>query len=178
MRRDMRDGTMSFLTPRELLTEAGHRPFLDAFARKTRWYLPVDGRAAVETLLPWAQIESLIANSLVPADRFRVAVNGNELPASMFSDEKGRLRRDAIQGYAAQGASLVVNDIGTLVPAIGNFATALERDLRCRVHVNCYITFGERSAFIAHHDFHDVLILQIHGAKRWRSFGTTVPFPL
>jgi hypothetical protein len=34
------------------------------------------------------------------------------------------------------------------------------------------------SAFRAHHDRHDVLALQIHGAKIWRRFGSPISFPI
>jgi hypothetical protein len=46
------------------------------------------------------------------------------------------------------------------------------------VHVNCYITFGTASALTAHYDHQDVLIVQVHGAKRWRGYGIPVAYPL
>ena len=95
-----------------------------------------------------------------------------------YSDEQGRLRVDAVQEFANQGATLVIHDIGSFVPAIGELTTAMERELRCRISVNAYLTFGALSAFIPHGDAHDVLVLQVHGAKRWRSFGCPRPVPL
>lgn len=169
---------MTNLLYNDLLTRADFAAFRDAFAAKTRWYLPGGRIAEAQALLPWATIEALIGNGLVTADRFRVVVNGNEVREPLYGDDKSRLRADAVQGFATQGATLAINDIGALVPAIGEWAITLERDLRCRVTVNCYITFGEISAFTPHHDGHDVLILQIHGAKRWRSFGVPTAFPL
>ena len=169
---------MTIFSLDDLVTSDGLAPFLDAFAAKTRWYHPAARASAVEALLPWSVIDSLIANGLVTGDRFRVAVNGVDLSNAMYVDEKNRLRPDAVQGFATQGATLIVNDIGGLVSAIGDLAIEMERDLRCGVSVNCYITFGAVSAFIPHHDMHDVLILQIHGVKRWRSFGFPVAFPV
>jgi len=169
---------MTFSSLNDLVTCDGLAPFLGAFASKTRWYHPVARAAAVEALLPWTVIDSLIANGLVTGDRFRVAVNGVDLSNALYVDERTRLRPSAVQGFATQGATLIINDIGGLVSAIGDLEIEVERDLRCRVGVNCYITFGAVSAFIPHHDAHDVLILQIHGAKRWRSFGFPVAFPV
>jgi hypothetical protein len=160
---------MAIGTLDDLVTPDGLASFLDAFTAKTRWHRATGQAAEAAALLPWTAIEALIANGLV---------NSNELPQAAYSDKAGRLRPDAIQGFAAQGATLAINDIGGLVPAIGELATAVERDLRCRVAVNCYVTFGAASAFLPHHDRHDVLALQIHGSKRWRSYGTPVPFPV
>jgi hypothetical protein len=105
-------------------------------------------------------------------------VNAHDIPPRQFSDENGRLRTEAVQEFASQGATLVIHDIGSFVPAIGELTAAMERDLRCKVAVNAYLTFGAVSAFIPHSDAHDVLVLQVHGAKLWRSFGCPLPFPL
>lgn len=166
------------LTLDDLVTPDGLAGFLQAFAGKTRWYLRTGRAAGAEALLPWATLEALISNSLVPVDQFRVVINANELPKEVYSDAHGRLRTDAVQGFATQGATLVINNIGALVPALGELTTAMERDLRCRVQVNGYVTFGALSAFRPHHDDHDVLALQVHGAKLWRSYGTPVPYPI
>ena len=169
---------MTIRTFEDLLTAAGRAPFLAAFAAKTRWHRAASRADAVQALLPWRLIDSLIADGPVRADRLRIAVNGNDLPARMFGDDDNRLRADAIQALADQGATLIVKDIGGLVPAIADLTMEMERELGCNAWANCYITFGAVSAFIPHHDGHDVLILQIHGAKRWRSFGSPVAFAM
>src|SRR5665213_335814 len=120
---------MAIRTLDDLVTPAGLAPFLDAFNGKTRWHLPGGRADEVAALLPWATIEGLIGNSLVPLDRFRVVVNSNELPQSVYSDKSGRLRPDAIQGFAAQGATLAISLIDGMVPAIGELATVIEREL-------------------------------------------------
>lgn len=162
----------------DLATPEGTGPFLRAFAAKDCWHLRIDRPEAAQWLLPWATIETLVSSSLAPVDTFRVVVNANELPGELYTDARGRLRAEAVQGFAAQGATLVLNDIGALVPAIGELTTAMERELRCRIGVNCYVTFGELSAFRPHHDNHDVLVLQIQGVKRWRRYGQPVKFPI
>ena len=169
---------MALLTLGDLVTPEGVAAFLERFAAKTCWHQAAARAAEVDTLLPWCVIEGLVANGLIPADSFRVVVNGNELSSTMYGDARGRLRSDAMVGFAAQGATLIITDIGALVPAIGELTAAMERDLRCKVNVNCYVTFGAASAFLAHHDCHDVLCVQIHGVKRWRTYDPVVAFPV
>jgi hypothetical protein len=161
-----------------LVTPAGREPFLAALERKSCWHLPVDRAGEMPALLPWSTIETLVACNLVPRERFRIVVDGNELARAIYCDPDGRPRPEAIQNLAAQGATMAINSIDMLVPAIGRLGAALERALRSRVSVNCYLTFGAGSAFPPHCDAHDVLVLQIHGAKRWRRFGIPFDFPV
>lgn len=162
----------------DLVTPAGHRAFLQAFRDKTRWSLQAARLHETERLLPWRTIEALVGGGLVPVDNVRVAINGRDIARPLYTDERGRLKASAVLELAAQGATLVLNDIGAFVPAIGELAAAIERDLRCKVGVNTYISFGAISAFTPHSDAHDVLILHIHGEKRWRSFGAPLAYPL
>jgi hypothetical protein len=46
-----------------------------------------------------------------------------------------------------------------------------------RVWINSYISFGRGKAFKPHWDNHDVIVVQVHGSKRWRSFGVPDPPP-
>lgn len=170
--------SLTISTLSDLVEPEALAPFLASFAAKRCWHRPAARATVSQSLLPWAAIESLVAHSLIPLNRFRVVVNAHELPPAMYSDAKGNLRPDAVQGFASQGATLVITDIGALVSTIGELTASMERDLRCNINVNCYITFGEASAFLNHHDGHDVLILQIHGTKHWRRFGSPVAFPI
>lgn len=123
-------------------------------------------------LLPWETFDRLIASDAVPPGRLRVMLRNREADRSMYRDAAtGALRSDAVQTMAAQGATLVVNLICNLCPPIGEMAAAIERRLDRNVLVNCYASFGEHSAFEIHADEHDVLVLQVHGAKHWRCYG-------
>ncbi|WP_156397355.1 MULTISPECIES: JmjC domain-containing protein [unclassified Sphingomonas] len=125
-------------------------------------------------LLPWSTIETLVGRNLMPRGHFRIVVDGNELAQAVYCDREGRPRPELVQNLAAQGATMAINSIDMLVPGIGRLGAVLERALRSRVGVNCYLTFGAGSAFPPHCDAHDVLVLQLHGAKRWSRFG--IPF--
>lgn len=166
------------LTLDDLLTPAGREPFLAAVESGSCWHLPVDRAGDMPDLLPWSTIETLVGRNLVPPGQFRIVVDGNELAQAVYCDREGRSRPEVVQNLAAQGATMAINAIDMLVPAIGRLGAVLERRLRGRVGANCYITFGIGSAFPPHCDAHDVLVLQLHGAKRWRRFGVPFEFPV
>jgi len=161
-----------------LLTPAGREPFLAALESKSCWHQPVDRAADMPALLSWSTLETLMGGNLVPREKFRIVVDGNDLARAVYCDGEGRPRPDVVQSLAAQGATMAINSIDMLVPAIARLCVALERALRSRVGVNCYLTFGAGSAFPPHCDAHDVLVLQLYGAKRWRRFGIPSAFPV
>jgi ribosomal protein L16 Arg81 hydroxylase len=163
----------------QLVAPGSLEVFLDHFAAKTRWLLRADAAERAQALLPWSEIDRLIAAHGIPADWLSVQLNKNTADPRMYRDERSRLlRSDRLQELAAQGASFVIPGISELIPPIAALSAAIERQLGVAVSVNCYVSFGSHSAFLSHHDGHDVLVLQVHGAKLWRCYGADVASPL
>ncbi|WP_073762437.1 cupin domain-containing protein, partial [Streptomyces sp. CB02923] len=78
----------------------------------------------------------------------------------------------------ADGASLVVDAIDELHAPIGALAQELEGWLRTHVQVNAYASWTSVEGFGTHWDDHDVIVVQVAGAKRWRLFGPTRTAPM
>jgi ribosomal protein L16 Arg81 hydroxylase len=154
--------------------------FYDHFIQKARLHLKCTEHGRAMELLPWSVINEIIDTEALSPDRLKLFRAGNVVPPAMYrtDDEKNRLRAGAVQNLLGQGSSLVINGIHDLVPAIGRLTAAIERELSCWVECNAYLTFGVGSAFKAHYDLHDVLIVQVHGRKRWRSYGDPLPHPI
>jgi len=163
-----------------LLTPTTEDTFLKAFLEKSRVHVKSDDPGRAKSLLPWAEINRLIESDVLPADRLRVVRANVDVLPFMFrsSDRTAQLRAGALRSLLAQGASLIINRIDDIVTGIGHLADAIERRLSSTVSVNAYLSFGRGSAFKAHWDSHDVLVVQLHGSKRWRSFGTPMAFPV
>jgi len=163
-----------------LIAPISEQSFLEHFLEKKRLYIKCDDRTRTLPLLPWTTINQLIQSNTLPPDRFRVIRANTDILPSMFRYREGAqgLRVRALQALLPQGVSLIINGIGDLVPEIGRLADAIERRLTHRTWVNAYLSFGKGSAFKAHWDHHDVLVLQVHGSKRWRSYGTPMQFPI
>jgi hypothetical protein len=82
-----------------------------------------------------------------------------------------RMNTQALEQYASKGISVVINSFQRWDPEIERINTIIEREFRALVHTNVYASFGRDSAFKPHWDEHNVLILQLHGRKRWRFWG-------
>lgn len=137
------------------------------------------GRAdAFSGLLPWDRLGTLITTEALRTGQVTIARQGRPLPVEMVSTGTGALAPDAIQTLCAQGASLVLNGVERQVPAIAAMNAMVERHLRCNTHSNAYASFNRESAFKAHFDGHNVLILQLHGRKRWWCYGQAERYPM
>jgi ribosomal protein L16 Arg81 hydroxylase len=163
-----------------LLAPVSETSFLHYFLQKQRLHIKSTDPIRAIPLLPWTTINELIESDTLPPDRLRVIRANVEILPAMFryGDGTQRLRAGALRALLRQGVSLIINRIGDLVPQIGRLTDAIERRLGHLTWANCYFSFGRGSAFKAHWDHHDVLVLQIHGRKRWRSYGTPMPFPV
>jgi len=163
-----------------LLAPVSERVFLEHFLEKRRLHVKSSDPARAVSLLPWAEIDRLIQSDMLPAERLRVVRANVDLLPAMYRDSSAtrRLRPRALQALLSQGASLIINGVSDLVPQIAYLSDAIERQLGHRAWVNAYLSFGRGSAFKAHWDHHDVLVVQAHGRKRWRSYGTPMPFPV
>ena len=78
----------------------------------------------------------------------------------------------------AAGATIILNQLHTRHPALAQLCAALEFELSAPVQTNVYVTPSHAQGFKVHFDTHDVLVLQLHGSKRWRLYGTPIPLPL
>jgi ribosomal protein L16 Arg81 hydroxylase len=163
-----------------LLAPDSEQSFLEHFLEKKRLHVRSRDPGRASSLFPWTTINQLIASDALPADRVRILRANVDLLPAMFRDTDGAQQLSArrLRALLHQGVSLIIKDVGDLVPQIGRLSDAIERRLGQRVWVNAYLSFGRGNALKAHWDGHDVLVLQVHGKKRWRSYGTPMPFPV
>ena len=124
--------------------------------------------ADVTILLPWHRIETLRRSDAIAPGAYYLGFQGGAVPSAAYRDGNGRLRFAVVEAFLNKGASLVIDGIERHVPAIGSLAAAIAAALDMRVGANAYLTFGAVSVFAPHEDAHDVLALQLHGAKRWQ----------
>lgn len=155
----------------------------DAAMMDQRLFRRTDRAAAFARLLPWERLNTLITGDAMMSGRISLARLGRTLPLEMAS-LPGRPKTgdwvapEAIHNLCQQGASLVLNSIERQIPAIAAMNAMIERYLRCETITNAYVSFNRDSAFKAHFDPHNVLILQLHGRKRWWCYGQKEVYPL
>jgi len=175
-----RQGEVSLLTDlKRLLAPVSEAEFLGHYHAKTRMLIRASEPTRAASLLPWDRIDALISSDTLPDERFSLIRDTNLLPAAFFRrGAKEKLMPGAVADLIAQGVSMVINDTAPLVPVIARLTGSIGRRLGCRVQCNTYISFGRQSAFRRHWDRHDVLVVQVHGRKKWQFLPGPVAYPL
>jgi len=156
---------------------APHDPavFQAAIQGRSRLHLRTQNSEAFKAVLPWSQFNALLETDRLFDDRTRVVLRGRDLPREMWSQVGQDFQRvifpDQLQRFCQQGLSISLGQVHQGNPAIAAIVAMLEHALPARVQTNLYASFGRESAFRAHYDPHDVLVLHLHGRKRWSCFG-------
>lgn len=156
---------------------------VEAILENRRLLLRTDQAEAMAALLPWETLNGLITVEDMVQGRLRMIRRATDMPLDMVSPRPAPGQRRAIspiilQQLCQQGLSLVFNSIESRVAAIGELAAMVERRLDVRTMVNAYASFRRESAFNPHYDYHNVLIVQIAGRKRWWCHGQVGDWPL
>lgn len=131
-------------------------------------------------------LNDVLATHRLQPPRLRLAAGGEMLAQHRYavpvvtrrSTVWQRVHPTELHERLADGASLVVDAIDELHTPIGALAQDLEGWLRTHVQVNAYASWTSTEGFGTHWDDHDVVVVQIAGAKRWRLFGPTRTAPM
>ncbi|MDX3641322.1 JmjC domain-containing protein [Streptomyces sp. MB09-02B] len=163
----------------------------DAFLAQTlhRDYRHVPGALAMAelgALVSYEVVNDIVARHRLEPPRLRLARHGDTLPPHRYATAVTTRRATVWQRVhpaelhqrLAEGASLVIDQVDHLHQPIGDLAAELESWLRAPVQVNLYASWTATEGFGTHWDDHDVVVVQVEGAKRWRLFGPTRHVPL
>lgn len=159
-----------------LFAPHGLGTFLKAVTERKRIHLRTENQATFSCLLSWSSFNRLLMSERLFDPRTRIVRRGRDLPQEMWSFVDQNLTRQVAHGplqrLCQEGASIALAQVHQSVPAIAALGAMLERTFPAvKIQTNLYASFGQESAFRSHYDSHDVLILHLHGRKRWFSYG-------
>lgn len=159
---------------------SAHR-FYDHYVNQIPLFIRGGPAARGLNLLTSRHVDDLLAQGQHPSDRFIMTIDdGRKIPQEYYwtPETPPRIDASAVQRLLDGGASLIINGIDEVVPEVGDLVQAIEWELAANVWANAYVTFEKGGALKVHYDDHDVIVLQVSGAKRWYLFGRTEEFPV
>ncbi|WP_328790452.1 JmjC domain-containing protein [Streptomyces sp. NBC_00273] len=159
----------------------------DTFLAQTyhRSYAHFPGTADTAGLFSWDDLNRIIATQRLEPPRLRLSVDGEMVPLHRYAIPTtnrravtwSRIQPADFHAQLKDGASLVLDAVEKIHPVVGAAAEGLERFLGTSVQANAYASWTDREGFGLHWDDHDVVVVQVHGSKRWRLYGSTREAP-
>ncbi|QTZ92760.1 cupin domain-containing protein [Streptomyces auratus] len=155
----------------------------EAFGRTYRLWSRVGD---FSDLFTWDDLNQIIARHRLEPPRLRLFNDGSQIPHHSYAHPVvskrhtvwHRIEPAGLHHQLKDGASLVLDAVDALHPGAEDLATALERHFRTDVQVNLYASWTPQEGFGVHWDDHDVVVVQLEGAKRWKLYGATRIDPL
>lgn len=139
----------------------------------------------VADVLDLAGVDELVSSGVLRTPFLRMAKDGRTLPESAFTAPGGvgagipdQVDPDRVRTLVADGATVVLQGLHRTWPAVRDLAAQLGSELGHPVQANAYVTPPQNQGFDHHYDVHDVLVLQLHGEKRWIIHEPVLPSPL
>jgi ribosomal protein L16 Arg81 hydroxylase len=135
-------------------------------------------------LMPWDELNRLLANARLAPPLVRLSQNGETLDASAFmhtppgSGHLPRMDAGKLAVLLAQGATLVLHMVEDIAPQVRALGRVVSEALQARNYINLYASWKTQKGFDLHWDAHEVLVLQVHGRKRWQIHAPTQEQPL
>ncbi len=154
--------------------------FVKHFCAKKMLHITQDDRTRFEHLLSWDMINRILSENLLDSKRFRLTRDGTDIPLAFYRDisnDRQPVIWSKAKDLVKQNASVVMNRVQDLSPAVRRLSCQIETALDQKVNVNGYMTFGSGGAFAMHYDPHDVLVLQLYGTKHWFLYEDPEPSP-
>ncbi|MFE4830260.1 JmjC domain-containing protein [Streptomyces sp. NPDC056672] len=173
------------MSPLNLAAHLGQDEFLAQVYHRQHRHVP-GVLPAPQELISWDDLNTILATNRLDPPRLRLSMDGEMLPQYRYSAPVStrrhtvwqRLYPAELHARLTEGASLVIDAVDELHPAVGRAAMGLERWLRTGVQTNLYASWTAREGFGVHWDDHDVVVVQVDGSKRWKIFGPTRTAPM
>jgi hypothetical protein len=137
-------------------------------------------------LLPWSEINRILAEHRLDHPRLRLAKDGENIPPTSFltyqQSRRGvqipRLRAGDLMNHLRSGATLVIDAIDEAYLPLRALSENLEKNFQEYIQVNAYAGWGTTKGFDLHWDDHDVFVMQVGGRKAWKVYGQSRKYPL
>lgn len=127
-----------------------------------------------DRLLP--SVDDLLDQMRPEPSAMRLVKGGQDMDPASYRRGDGSLDPARARDGLADGYTIVLNGLERYLRTVATLSHSLEVELNFPTRVNAYVTPPDSTGFVPHYDPHDVLVLQIQGAKTWQ-VSTAAPVP-
>lgn len=144
-------------------------------------------RGKFDRLFSWKILNRALATQRLQPPRLRVAMKSRSQTdayaafqrfATRNGEQLARIDTEQLNELLLQGATLVLSAVDEMHPPLQRLCEDMARFFVVDPQINVYASWGHSESFGVHWDAHDVFVLQVSGAKRWKIYGPSKPAPL
>jgi ribosomal protein L16 Arg81 hydroxylase len=135
-------------------------------------------------LLGWDELSAILENTRIAPPLIRLSKDGQAIEPERYvytppgAGNSPRLDCGRLVALLADGATLVLQGMEDIAPKVRALSLSFRDALQARTHVNLYAGWRSDNGLDLHWDPHEVMVLQLHGRKRWQIFRPTQDYPL
>jgi ribosomal protein L16 Arg81 hydroxylase len=152
--------------------------FLDRHWEREYLHVKGDPRAPRAALVSLDDVDAIVTGRANRHPDLSLVNARDPVEAEDYSDDEGLIDPVAVAKLYASGATLIVNNLDQLVPAVRATLSSLEAELGVHAQANLYLTPGGAQGFACHFDSHDVILVQLVGQKQWRLYDSPKGLPM
>ncbi len=160
-----------------LIEPVAEKEFLESYHEQRALHCRHADSDRFAKLLSLNRLDEILANAELPRSALSMARGKPPLQRSDYTFKNGNIDRGAVIRHFQRGATVILNQLQLADERLARFCRGLEEVLSCHVQTNVYLTPPNSQGFATHFDDHDVFIVQVSGAKRWRLYEKPVDNP-
>jgi bifunctional lysine-specific demethylase and histidyl-hydroxylase NO66 len=151
-----------------------------------RWnsapYLCRGTKNRFDDLFSLSELNRLLAMGCIPHEHIRLIRDGEIIPERLWAPPTPPTQTHVpsarrIGKLVAEGYTLSVTQIERFAQRLAEFCDGLRAELSLRVSAAAYFTPSSSQGFDYHYDGHEVIVLQLGGAKSWRVYDRVSEAP-
>lgn len=174
----MADGTLKDHFTRKVLSPVGMDEFFASYWERQPLHVERDDLAHFNDLVSTADIEHVLSTQDIRFPECQLTQRGQHVEVSEYTDSSDRIIPLRIAQRHVDGATLVLSRAHRRFVGLSSLVSNATVALQWRCQANVYLSPPGRQGFNPHYDTHDVFILQVAGAKRFRFYRGGVDLPL
>ncbi|MCX6183291.1 MAG: hypothetical protein NT150_15365 [Bacteroidetes bacterium] len=158
------------------------KEFFDDYYEKKPLYIARNNPSYYHTFLSVQEIDAYLQLKQTYAPNVKMAFQGKEVSPLLFCDPAGsvvpfRVNPDKMLDLFKQGYTIKYDKLHQTYPPLAQKVSAIEQEIGIKIRTSLYITPENSQGYGVHTDRHDVLALQINGAKIWKVKSSTEILP-
>lgn len=122
-------------------------------------------------------IDAFIADNVLFSGMIDVTRAEPQIRRDSFILENDQIDRSAVLRLYQDKATIIAPHLHAYHKPLGDFVRALEPAFSASIQTNIYLTPPGAQGFRTHYDNHDVFVLQVSGAKKWRIYDEPMGKP-